>query len=140
MLKFVAFVVQQIFERTQKFLRTKTTTLLKFIKVYNKRKNVFADNTDVMLKNIMLNMKQLMSIQHAFLNLRLTQINRFSHILKKKISFAFDFDDNEIINNVVVDSFKKKKLEHVLKKHVDNETIIREYCSFFDGSNYKLFQ
>ena len=71
MLKFVAFVMQQIFERTQKLLRAKTTTLLKFIKVYNKRKNVFVDDINVMLKNIMLNIKQLMLIQHAFLNFRL---------------------------------------------------------------------
>ena len=62
MLKFIVFVVQQIFERTQKFLCTKTTTLLKFIKTYNKRKNVFINNINVMLKNIMLNIKQLMLI------------------------------------------------------------------------------
>ena len=34
----------------------------------------------------------------------------------------------------------KKKLELMFKNHVDDETIIHEYCNFFDESNHKFFQ
>ena len=44
MLKYTVFVVTITFKHTQNLLRIKTTTLLKFIKIYNKRKIVFVDN------------------------------------------------------------------------------------------------
>ena len=52
MLKYVAFVVTTIFKYTQNLLCIKTITLLKFIKVYNKRKIVFVDNINVLFANI----------------------------------------------------------------------------------------
>ena len=52
MLKYVAFVVAITFKYTQNLLRVKITTLLKFIKIYNKRKIVFVNNINVLFANI----------------------------------------------------------------------------------------
>ena len=71
MLKYVVFVVTTIFEHTQNLLCVKTTTLLKFIKVYNKRKVVFVNNINVLFIDIVYNFQQLMLIQYIDLNFRL---------------------------------------------------------------------
>ena len=108
-LKYIAFVVAVTFKYTQNLLCVKTTTLLKFIKIYNKRKIVFINNISVLFANIARSFQQLILIQHKNLNFRLRQANRFFYTLKKNISFELNFDDNNI-NVDAIDFFLKKKL------------------------------
>ena len=54
-LKYIAFVVTIIFKYTQNLLRVKTTMLLKFIKIYNKRKIIFVNNINILFANIVRN-------------------------------------------------------------------------------------
>ena len=109
MLKYAVFVIAIIHERTQNILRLKIESLLKFIKIYFKRKNVFINNINATLTNIARNFQHLMSINHASLNYQLFQINRNFYVLKNDISFKSNFD-NEMSNNNVVDSFNEKKI------------------------------
>ena len=96
MLKYAASVVAATPEHTQNLLRVKTTALLRSIRAYNKRKAVPADDTNALFADIARSLRQLMSIQHADLNLRLRQAGRPPHTLKKNTSSESDSDGDDI--------------------------------------------
>ena len=98
-----------IYKRTQNILRSKIKSLLKFIKIYFKRKNVFVDNINATLTNIAQNFQHLMLINHVSLNYQFFQIDQNFHVLKNDISFESNFN-NEMLNNNVVDFFNEKKI------------------------------
>ena len=98
-----------IHKRTQNILRSKTVSLLKFIKIYNKRKNVFVDDISATMTNIARNFRHLMLINHVSLNYQLHQTNRDFQVLKNDILFESNFDD-ETSNDNVVDFFDEKEV------------------------------
>ena len=140
-MKFVVSMKATKFERTQKILRAKTSTLFTFIKKYAKRYRVFVDDINDIFIDIIRNLRQLIIIQHATYNFRVFQIDKLFFFEKK----TFRSNQNSILTTKCLTSkmrkfSKKKLLEYIQKNYVENEIVIHEYCNFFNWSNHKFFQ
>ena len=96
MLKYAAFVVAVISGHTQDLLCVKTTALLRFIRVYNKRKAVLAGDISALFVDIARSLRQLVSIQHVDLNFRLRQAGRPSHALEEDTSSESDSNGDDM--------------------------------------------